>query len=505
VPMAGDPNSTNQSYSSDGIGRLKPGVTAEDADKDLKRAHQPIWDATDKEHIVSPFVKPLRDQFVNDYRTAAKTVTSAVAVLLLIACANVAAVMLARALARRREMGIRLALGSSRARLLRQLLIENLILAAAGGAIGLIAGQWAIHTLVRMIPDELPRWAAFQMDARVIAFSLLSVVGTVMIFGWAPALHAIGGDLRSAVHATTNATTGAPRGRRTLSFIVAGEFALAAMLLVCGTLLVKAFDRVRSVDPGFRSDHVLTFSVPLSEAMRPKAEQWVAFWDQLQERTRRLPGVDAAGLVSCAPFSNCHLGNFFTVENAIPRSDGKDPVVLMRVATPGYFEAMGIRLKEGRFFREPDGREREASEREKGPRIAVVNESFVRAFWGAGAKGLGRRIKFRWKDAQWMTVVGVVGDVKHYGLERPMRPGLYVPAAAYPMQVLTMGVHTTVDAASLAPAVREVVRQLDPELPVFGMKTMDERIRQSLSLRATFSWMLAVFAALAFLLAIGGA
>ena len=223
-------------------------------------------------------------------------------------------------------MGIRLALGSSRWRLLRQLLIENLMLAIAGGAIGLVAGRWALAALIRVIPDQLPRWAAFQVDVRVMAFSVAIVVGTVILFGWAPALHAVGGDLRSAVNATTNGTTGAPRGRRTLWFLVAGEFALAAVLLVCGTLLVKAFDRVRQVDPGFRSDHVLVATIPLSEGTRPKEEQWLAFWADVERRASRLPGVDAAGVITCAPLSGCHTGNFFEVEGALPRPDGKDPV-----------------------------------------------------------------------------------------------------------------------------------------------------------------------------------
>jgi putative ABC transport system permease protein len=496
VPMAGDVNQEAQSYGGDGIGRLEPGVTAADADKDLKRAHQPIWDTTDKEHAVSPFVRPLREQFVRDYRTAASTVTGAVAVLLLIACANVAAVMLARALARRREMGIRLALGSSRFRLMRQLLVENLVLAAAGGAIGLLAGQWAIGALTRMIPDQLPRWAAFQIDARVMFFSIAVVAGTVILFGWAPALHAVGGDVRSAVHASTNGSTGAPRGRRTLWFLVAAEFALAAMLLVCGTLLVKAFDRVRQVDPGFRADHVLMFSVPISEAARPKPEQWLAFWDQLRERTRGLPGVDAAGLITCPPLG-CHWGNFYIVEGSIPSPDGKNPVVLTRAASAGYFEAMGIRLRGGRFFKDSDGRDKQ--------QVAIVNETFVKTFWGTGADGIGRRIKFNGKNNPWITVVGVVGDVKHYGLERPMRPGLYFPLPNIPRSTLTMAVHTTVDPQSIASAVRETVRQMDPELPVFGIRTMEESLRRSLALRAAFSWMLAVFAFLAFVLAIGGA
>jgi predicted permease len=498
VPMAGDPNQAGTSYSAEGLGRLKAGITAKDADSDLKRAHQPIWDTRDKDRVVAPFVKPLREQLVSDYRTVASTVTVAVGILLLIACANVAAVMLARALARRREMGIRLALGSSRARLVRALLLENLILAAVGGIIGLAAGQWAISALLKIIPDELPRWAVFQIDPRVIAFSVLSIVATVILFGWAPALHAVGGDLRSAVHSATNGTTGAPRGRRTLSIIVAAEFALAAAMLVGGALLFKAFDRVRSVDPGFRVDHLLTFSVPISEATRPTPEKWLAFWDALADRTRQLPGVDAAGLVSCAPFAGCHWGYFFTAENAIPRPDGKDPVVLMRTATPGYFEALGSRLREGRFLQEPDGRDKRTP-------VVIVNESFVRAFWGQDAKGVGRRIKFRGDKEPWMTIVGVVGDVKHYGMERPMRPGIYFPNAFWPRPTMTMAVHTQVDPSSIAPAVREMVRSLDPELPIVALRPMEESIRRSMALRAAFSWMLAVFAALAFILAIGGA
>ena len=497
-PLAGDPLQPYESYGGQGIGRLKPGVTAEQADADLKRAHQPIWDTKDKERVVTPFVKPLHDTFVRDYRGAARTVAGAVAVLLLIACANVAAVMLARALARRREMGIRLALGSSRMRLVRQLLIENLMLAAAGGVIGLIAGRWALGALMQMIPDQLPRWAAFNVDGRVLTFSLLAVVATVILFGWAPALHAVGGDLRSAVHATGNGTTVSPRGRRTLRWLVAGEFALAAMLLVCGTLLIKAFDKVRSVDPGFRADGVLVATVPLSEGTRPKQEQWLAFWSELEQRLAAIPGVDAAGLTTCAPISGCHLGNFFQVDGAIPSPDGKDPVVLTRSASPGYFRAMGIRLKEGRFFEDSDNRT-DAAE------AVVVNESFVRAFWGPGATGVGRRLKFRSPQAPWVTVVGVVADVKHYGLEKPMRPGLYFPLAKMVRSNLMMAVHATVPPESIVPAVREALRQMDPEVPLFRARTMEAQIRQSTALRAALSWMLAVFASLAFVLAIGGA
>ena len=497
VPMAGDVAQPYESYSGEGIGRLKPGVTAEQADADLRRAHQPIWDAKDKDHVVTPFVKPLRDVFVRNYRGAARTVGGAVAVLLLIACANVAAVMLARALARRREMGIRLALGSSRLRLLRQLLVENLMLAAVGGALGLVAGRWAIAALMRAVPEELPPWAAFNMDVRIMAFSVAVVVGTVLLFGWAPALHAVSGDLRSAVSATTGGTTGAPRGRRTLSILVGVEFALAAVLLVCGALLVKAFDRVRSMDPGFRADGMLIATVPLSEGTRPRQEQWLAFWDEFEQRISRIPGVDAAGLTTCAPMAGCHIGNFFTAEGALPAPDGKDPVVLWRTASPGYFRAAGLRLKGGRFLQEPDGRKNQAP-------VVVVNETFARTFWGDGANAVGRRIKYRGPTAPWITIVGVAGDVKHYGLEQPVRPGVYFPMPMDPRATMMLAVHTAGDAASLTPSIRETLRQMDPGVPTYHVRTMDTAIRQSTALRAAMSWMLAVFAALAFVLAIGG-
>jgi predicted permease len=497
VPLAGDPNRQGRSYSGSGIGRLKPGVTPEQADADLKRAHQPIWDTRDKDRIVTPFVKPLHETYVRNYRTAASTVTASVGILLLIACANVAAVMLARALARRREMGIRLALGSSRMRLMRQLLIENLMLAAAGGVIGLAAGRWAIGALVTLIPDELPRWAAFNTDLRVIGFSVAVVVATVVLFGWAPALHAVGGDLRSAVTASTNGTTGAPRGRRTLWFLVAGEFALAAILLVCGTLLLKAFDRVRHVDPGFRSDGVIVAGIPIA-GTRAKPEQRLAFWKELEERASRIPGVDGAGLITCAPLARCHTGNFFTAEGALPQPDGKNPVVLWRLASTGYFPAMGLRLKGGRFLDDGDGR-RDAAQ------VVVVNEAFVRTFWGPGANGVGRRIRYEGANNPWITVVGVVGDVQHYGLEVPMRPGVYLPHDRDPRSNMMMAIHTAGDPLTAVPALRELLRQMDPDVPLYRPRTMEESIRQSMALRAALSWMLAVFASLAFVLAIGGA
>ena len=497
LPLAGDPAQPYESYDGEAIGRMKPGVTVDQADADLKRAHQPIWDAKDTQHVVTPFVRPLHENFVANFRGAAKAVGGAVALLLLVACANVAAVMLARALARRREMGIRLALGSSRLRLLRQLLLENLMLAAAGSAVGVLAGRTAVAGLLRLSPDQFPPWVVFAVDARVAGFAMLSVLLTVVLFGWAPALHAVGGDLRAAVVSTTSGTTGAPRARRTLWCLVGAEFALSAVLLVCSLLLVKAFDRVRHTDPGVRADHVLIAAVPLSEGTRPKADQRLSFWTELETRARQIPGVDAAGLVTCAPLVGCHNGTFYVAENAQPRPDGKNPVVLRRMASAGYLTAMGVRLQEGRFVTDADSRKGAAP-------VVVVDETFVRTFWGDGARGVGRRIKYGGPKDPWITIVGVTADVKHYGLDQPTRPGVYFPIGVDPRATMMIALHTRIEPEAVTASLRDVLHGMDPDVPLVRPRSMDTVIDQSMALRAAFSWMLAVFAGLAFVLAIGG-
>ena len=497
VARRGDPNQSFQSYGGAVLGRLKRGVTLEAAEADLKRAQQPIWDARDKERIVSPFVRDLRAELVRDYAAASYALFAAVGLLLLLACANVASVMLARALARRKEMAIRHAMGAGRLRLLRQLFVENLVLSIAGGAIGVLLGRWAIVRLIAVVPDEAPRWTEFGLDARVVAFAVLASVLTTVLFGWAPALHAFTGSLLSAVHDTTKGTTTSPRGRRTLRLLVAAECALAALLLVSGGLLLRAYDRVRHVEPGFRTDHVLTFSVLLPETTYPDEPARLKFWDRLEPALRALPGVEQAGLVTCPPLG-CHWGNFFTIEGRpAPKAGEDDPVVLNRFATPGYFAAMGVRLSQGRLLDARDGRI-------PGARAAVVNETFARTFWPGVANPIGRRFKSRGNNPDWVTVVGVTRDVKHYGLERPMRPGIYRPLPEAPVDSLSAVLHTRVEPDTLRATAEAAVRAIDPELPLFNVRTMEQAMQRSMRIRSAYSWLLGVFAALALLLALGG-
>jgi predicted permease len=472
------------------------------AGADLVRAHQPIFDEHDKERIVTPFARDLREQFASDFRAAAATLGVAVFLLLFIACANVASVMLARALARRREMSIRTSVGASRGRLLRQLLVENLALSTAGGVLGLVAGHWAIRALVGALPDQAPGWTTFTLDTTTVVFTIAVSVLTALLFGWAPALHSMNADLRGAMAIAASGSTAPVRGRRTLRLLVGAEFALAAVLFVCGGLLVRAYDRVRHVDPGFTPAGVLTFSVALPTVTYTDEPKQQAFFERLEDRLRALPGVTAAGRISCAPLSGCHWGQLFMAEGQPPRGpDDANPVVLYRLASPGYFEAMGIRLEEGRFFTDLD---RAPANQEN---VVIVNETFARTFWPDGASPVGRRIRIGsspQSTSPWLTVVGFVQDVKHYGLERDMRPGVYVPSASNPEPTATLAVRTRGDAEALAGPARTIVRELDAELPTFNMRTMEERLERSLTLRAVYSWMLGVFAALALLLALGG-
>jgi predicted permease len=535
TPLAGDPNQQGQNYSYSGVGRLKPGITPALAEQDLQRVQEAIWAVRDKERIVSPLVMPLRENFVSQFRTIASALWAAVTLLLVVACANVAAVMLARAIARRKEMGIRLAIGANRLRLLRQLLIENVILASVSGALGVVVGRWALSLLVAATEGTLPAWAVFDLDSRTVLFAVLAAAGTSFLFGWAPALHAMRGDLRSAMHDTTAGSTMSPRGRRTLTWLVAAEFTLASVLLVGGVLLFRAFTQVQRVDPGFRPDHSLSFSIALPAASYADGAARLNFWDDMLGRLRAAPGIQAAGVITCPPLT-CHWGNFYRIEDRAPLGKNEsNPVVLTRVASDGYFEAMGMRLAAGRFFDANDGRavfkaEAEARARQAeaarrgaaggaqatppplppvvADRSVIVNESFVRMAWPGitPQQAIGRRLSFNDQTAPWINIVGVTVDVKHYGLERPMRPGIYFPVPQLSARTSAMAVivRTAGDPEAATNTVRQIVGEIDRTLPLYRVQTMERAVADSLRTRATYSWMLAVFAGLAFVLALGG-
>lgn len=480
----------------EGVGRLKPGVTPEQARQDLTRIHKSVIPTRPVNEITSPRLTPLRDRLLGDYQLATYVLLAAVGVVWLIACANVAGLMLARGLARAKEISIRMALGATRRCVMRQVLVESLLLSGVGGIIGMLAGQATLRGLTRLLPEQFPTWVHFGTDWRFTSFCLATTIVTAILFGLIPAMQmASNVSLQSALQATSSKSTGSSGQRRSLNTLVMAEISLALVLLINAGLLVQAFRALQKIDPGFRSENVLTYDISLPRAKYTNAQQ-VVFFEQHLEQVRALPGVKAASAVTMVPMSG-HSGSFFEIENAPAKGkDEQNPVVLVRHALPGYAEAMGLTLLSGQFISE-----REA--RGPGTNSVVVNEMFARLTW-LKQDPLGKRIRYPSTNSPWLTVVGVMKDEKHYGFDQPMRPGVFLPYHFSPSRRMTVVVRTFSDPTSLISAVRGLMQKADPELPIFRITTMSERVQDSLWLRRSYSWLFGFFAVVALTMALGG-
>jgi predicted permease len=505
LPVAGDPAEECCSYSYDGIGLLKPGVTSQQALDDLRRVHAAIWEARDTARVVSPIVTSLREPYVAGHRDLGTALGVGVGLVLLIACANVAGVLLARSVVRQREIAVRRSLGASAGRISRQLLAESLVIAAVAGVLGSFVGQLALRVLLRSVPDELPGWARFAPDARTTVFAVALIVGTALLFGCVPALRARREDESAALAAHGARASHSVPQRRTLNGLVIAEVALAVMLLVGGVLLLRAYEQVRRIDPRFRVDSVLTFRITLpgGQGQDQDGPAHRALVAELEARLAALPGVRAAGLISCAPLT-CHQGSTFEGDGQPPLAPGEsDPIVLTRWATAGYFRALGIRLLHGRFFAADD-------ERADRPPVVIVNEALARRLWPGVANPVGRRLRYRGDttSAGWLEVVGVVEDARHYGLASRQFEGMYFSTARLATGWWdpgpTVSIHAAVEPTSLAAAVRQVVREVNPALPIYQLQTMRDALDRSLAVQRTVAWMLAIFSGVALVLAVGG-
>lgn len=500
LPLAGDPNAQGQSYSYDGIGRLKAGVSLSQAEQSLFDAHAPVWLARDTARVVSPRVEPLRDRLVTDFKPAGAALGITAALVFCIACANVAGTMLARSIARRGEIGIRVALGASGSRIVRLLLTESLLLSAVAGVLGTLLAVSVIGPLTRVDGVVLPTWALPEIGTAAIVFSIGLVAVSALVFGLAPAL-----QLRRHVAAShaggTARTAGSVPERRLLSALVVSEVALAATLLICGGLLAKSYAGLRDADPGFRTEGVVTFRMSLPDTYTHALQQ-LPVYERVLARLRALPQVDHVGAVTCLPLT-CHNGNFFTAEHAAPNSgNAPDPVTNVRTATPDYFDAMHIVLTSGRFFRDGEGGSEGLN------RVAVVNEQLAEHLW-PDADAVGQRFSFRGDTSRrFITVVGVVRDVRHYGLVRPMIPGLYFPPTVLDSSdnigSLGFAIHASIGADVLLPLVRSAVREVVPDVPLFELRTMQSALDQSMVQQRLVTLSLVVFAAVALALAMGG-
>ena len=402
--------------------------------------------------------------------------------------------MLARTLVRAPELGLRRALGASRLQLVRQLMTESLLLASIGGATGVLLGRWALDGVLTLVED-LPPWIQLQMDWRFVSFICAAVALCAAVAGLVPAgsvvLRRL--DLRGVLGPGAQRAT-APGSRvSSLRALVAGEIALALVLLLAAGLFGRALVRVMQIEPGIRPERVLTYGLLLPEAKYRSSAERLAFFDQHLARLRALPDVQSPSASTILPFSDQHIGNFLEPEGGLPGSpDASPPVILTRMSFPGYFETMGIPLRTGRSFREADR-----------ANVVIVNETMARLFWPAGS-AVGKRVRSVGGAGPWLDVIGVAGDIRHYGLEGEIRPGIYVPFHAMPQSFVGIVIRTNGDPLRLAPDVRSLLKEQDPTLPLAGLATMEERIGRSLFLRRAYSSMTATFALVALAMAMTG-
>ena len=431
-----------------------------------------------------------------DTRLVLLLLLGAVAFVLLISCANVANLLLARAATRQREMAIRAAIGAARGRLARQLLTESLFLAFTGGALGLFIATWAVSVLVRLSPDAVPRLADVALDARVFLFTFVVAVVTGIAFGMAPALAASRPDLQDGLRDGTYGTTSS-RGRLRGALVVA-EVALALVLLVGTGLMVRSFVGLLNVDPGFRTDQALMLRISLSPSAAMPSEtdrdHFVSFFQQATQRLGQLPGISAVGGSSDLPLNGDSSELIFEIEGYTPPTIAEAPAAQIRQATPGWQTAMAIPLLRGRFLSDSDG--------PTAPRVVVVNAAFARQFFPEGG-ALGKHVRMPSRVPEpWATIVGVIGDVRGYALDAPPRPEMYWPyqqmRTFLPMALV---LRTNGDATKFANAARAAIAEIDPQQPVFDVEPLTALVSASLGPRRFTLTLMVIFGVVALLLA----
>jgi putative ABC transport system permease protein len=472
--------------------RLKPGVTIERASQQMRAIAaglESVYPDTNKGKGVR--ITSLRELVVKGSRTMLFVLLGAVAFVLLIACANVANLMLARATTRKKEIAIRAAMGASRGRIARQLLIESLLLALMGGGAGLLIALWGMDIFVSFRPSGIPRLDAVGIDGRVLGFTAGLSLLTGIIFGLGPALQASKPDLVASLKETSASATAGADMSRLRSLLVVSEVALAVVLLVGAGLMLKSFWRLLNVDSGMRVDHLLTIELSLPQGDYKKDEQSLSFYENLIERLESINGVESVGAVNILPLGGGFSWDSFKRDDR-PVQPGQEPSAEYRSISIDYFRSLGIELVKGRVFSERD--------RNNAPQVAIINEAFAREYF-PGENPIGLRITSDTGRRVSREIVGIVRDVKHFGLDSRAMPELYVPFAQDPWpRSMTLAIHTTPDPLSLIPAVREEVRAIDKDLPVLNPRTMEQLVERSVEMTRFRASLIGLFAALALIL-----
>ena len=479
--------------------RLAPGINLEQARAEMQLVDKAFAaQYPDNSKNRSTVLIPLHERIVGDSRQSLLILFASVSLVLLIACANFANLLLARAAEREREFVIRTALGAGRWRLIRQLLTESVLVSLAGGACAVVLAIWATNLLVGLQPENLPRLQEIGVDARVLAFTFGVSLLTGIVFGLLPAWTASRSVVNDALkEGGRSSTAGGARQRMRSTFVVA-ELAVALVLLVGAGLLIKTFWNLRSVGPGFNADHLLTMRVELPEARYKETEKQTRFRKQSLEAVNSLPGVKAA-MVSELPLSGDSLDHDFVIDGRPPLAPGDEPSLETRSVMGDYFGTMGIPLRAGRDFGPQDFTE-------NSPLVGIANEMLVRQYF-PNEDPLGKRIRWaRDPEVHWMTIVGVVGDVKHFGLDLPEQPTLYSPYTQINpwKRWMTFVARTQSGPEGMAGAVKQQIWKIDPQLPVSKVKSMDDVAAASFAERRFNMLLLTLFAALALVLAAVG-
>jgi predicted permease len=474
------------------LGRLRHGVTLEQVNEELAAISRRLAERDPRHNTdYATQALPLQEWVVGDVRRPLAILLGAVALVALIACANVAGLLLARTAARETEVAVRASLGAGRGRMVRQLLTESILLALAGGVVALALAVAGTRLLVRFAPADIPRLDAVRVDAPMFAFTLLLATITGVLFGLAPALHASARDLQTRLRQGTRGAAGRLTGVRLRRVLVVSELALSIMLLAGAGLLLRSFAALRDVDPGFQPAALSAFTVVLPESKYGALESQRRFQRDALEEMARIPGVEIAAASFGLPLSGTRFSLTFTIDGRERTATGEEPFGQVRVASTEYFRAMGIRLRRGRAFSRADTY--------AAPQVVVVSDELARRFF-PGEDAIGRRIETGWgRDGRRLggTIVGIVGDVRQLALASDAPPALYVPAEQWPTDEITFVVRSNVPHESLVSVLRDVVRGLDRDLPVFAVHTGDELVARSLAEPRFYLLLLGAFAAVA--------
>jgi predicted permease len=481
------------------LGRVKDGIPLETAKAEvegIEKQMEGLFPEQFKERRARAI--QLQTAIVGDLQRPLYVIMAAVAVVLLIACANVANLMLVRATARESEMAIRTALGAGRSRLVRQLVTESMLLSIVGAAAGVAFAKWGMGVLIAMAPADLPRVKTAAIDGTALAVTAGAALVIGLLFGVLPAIQTSAGDLANALRAGARGARTRRQANRTKRFIVAAEVALAVTLLTGAGLLIRSFRELMAVNPGFQPDHIMTMRVLLPGKTYDTLPKIANFARQLESRAAALPGVRAAALGNAVPLDGTSFWLTFVVRGSAPVRPSDQPSASIRIVTPNYFSVLGTPLVRGRAFA--------ADDRVNAPRVAIVNQTFVKRFM-ANEDPIGKYVEIGWTIdgvRQGGQIVGVVGDVRDDALNADVDPTFYLPFDQTPVEGIVITARTAAPPASITSALRGVVRDLDPTLPVYDVQTMEQHVAASVSRQRFYATLLGVFATVALVLAAVG-